>query len=67
MTGTLPAHRGRGLALLAKQHALRACAVAGIEVAFTGNDRENLPMVAVNQRLGYLLVASPSLAERPLR
>lgn len=67
MTGTLPAHRGRGLALLAKQHALRACAAAGIELAFTGNDQANLPMVAVNRRLGYRLVASPSLAERPLR
>jgi GNAT superfamily N-acetyltransferase len=67
MTGTLPAHRGRGLALLVKQHALRACAGAGIELALTGNDRENLPMVAVNSRLGYQLVASPALAERVLR
>ena len=67
MTGTLPQHRGRGLALLAKQHTLRAAARAGITRAMTGNDGENLPMLAVNERLGYVPVARPSLAERPLR
>ncbi|MFC6287293.1 GNAT family N-acetyltransferase [Nocardioides sp. GCM10027113] len=67
MTGTLPSYRGRGLSLVLKQHALRAAAAAGIETAFTGNDQENLPMVAVNRRLGYRLVAEPALAERDLR
>ena len=66
MTGTLPAHRGRGLALLAKQHTLRAAAAAGITRAITGNDGANLPMLAVNQRLGYVPVARPALAERAL-
>jgi GNAT superfamily N-acetyltransferase len=66
MTGTLPEHRGRGLALLAKQHALRAAAAAGVTRAFTGNDAANLPMLAVNARLGYVPVARPALAQRPL-
>lgn len=66
MTGTLPEHRGRGLALLAKQHTLYAAAGAGITRAMTGNDGANLPMLAVNDRLGYVPVARPALAERPL-
>ncbi len=66
MTGTLPPHRGRGLALLAKQHTLHAAAGAGITRAMTGNDGKNLPMLAVNARLGYVSVARPSLAERVL-
>lgn len=64
MTGTLPAHRGRGYALLAKQHVLRAAAAAGITSATTGNDAANAPMLAVNARLGYLPAASPAVAER---
>jgi GNAT superfamily N-acetyltransferase len=66
MTGTLPEHRGRGLALLAKQHTLQAAAAAGITRAITGNDDANLPMLAVNRRLGYATVARPALAERAL-
>lgn len=64
MTGTLPAHRGLGYALLARQHALRAAAAAGITSAATGNDAANAPMLAVNARLGYLPAASPAVAER---
>ena len=66
MTGTLPEHRGQGLALLAKQHTLHAAATAGITRSMTGNDGANLPMLAVNRRLGYKLVARPALAERTL-
>ncbi len=67
MTGTLRRHRGRGLAFLAKQHTLHAAAGAGITRSMTGNDGENRPMLAVNERLGYVPVARPSLAERQLR
>jgi GNAT superfamily N-acetyltransferase len=66
MTGTLPQHRGHGLARLAKHHALHAAAGAGIVVALTGNDAANAPMLAVNRRLGYRPVDSPALAERSL-
>jgi GNAT superfamily N-acetyltransferase len=53
MTGSIPAHRGRGLAKLAKWEALRRCADAGIVGAFTSNDDENGPMLAINNWLGY--------------
>ncbi|MFI7577646.1 GNAT family N-acetyltransferase [Micromonospora sp. NPDC049497] len=57
-TGTLPEHRGRGLALLAKQTSLHRAAARGIRVAYTSNDEANAPMLAVNARLGYRPVAS---------
>jgi GNAT superfamily N-acetyltransferase len=53
MTGTIPAHRGRGLAKLVKSVALRRAAQAGVTGAFTSNDDENGPMLAVNNWLGY--------------
>ncbi|MBZ4322411.1 GNAT family N-acetyltransferase [Streptomyces huiliensis] len=53
MTGTARAHRGRGLAKLIKSHALRRARAAGCTEAFTGNDAENGPMLAVNEWLGY--------------
>jgi RimJ/RimL family protein N-acetyltransferase len=55
MTATVPEHRGRGLARLAKITALRR---AGARFAYTGNDESNLPMLAVNTRLGYRPVAT---------
>ncbi|GAA1599733.1 GNAT family N-acetyltransferase [Kribbella sancticallisti] len=58
MTGSIPAYRGRGLAKLAKWEALRRCADAGIVGAFTSNDDENGPMLAVNNWLGYRRVAT---------
>lgn len=64
MTGTHPAYRGQGLALLAKQHTLYAAARAGIEQCFAGNDGDNAPMVAVNERLGYRPFAAPRLGVR---
>ena len=67
MTGTLPAFRGRGLARLVKEHGLRAAAAAGVTRCITGNDAANLPMVRVNDRLGYRPFAAPALAERPVR
>ncbi|WP_328998030.1 GNAT family N-acetyltransferase [Kribbella sp. NBC_00709] len=53
MTGTVPGHRGRGLAKLVKSVALRRAAAAGITAAFTSNDDENGPMLAINNWLGY--------------
>ncbi|MEV1143270.1 GNAT family N-acetyltransferase [Micromonospora sp. NPDC049799] len=57
-TGTLPRHRGRGFALLAKRAALHRAAARGVRVAYTSNDEANAPMLAVNARLGYRPVAS---------
>ncbi|MGN9810671.1 GNAT family N-acetyltransferase [Micromonospora sp. BQ11] len=66
-TGTLPEHRGRGFALLAKRAALHRAAARGVRVAYTSNDEANAPMLAVNARLGYRAVASQwsCLREQP--
>lgn len=53
MTGTIPAYRRRGLAKLVKSVALRRAAAAGVTAAYTSNDDENGPMLAVNNWLGY--------------
>lgn len=53
MTGTIAQYRGLGLAKLVKSVALRRAAAAGITGAFTSNDDENGPMLAINNWLGY--------------
>ncbi|MFI2377643.1 GNAT family N-acetyltransferase [Streptomyces sp. NPDC018964] len=53
MTGTARAHRGRGLAKLAKNDSLHRARAAGYTEAFTGNDTGNGPMIAINQWFGY--------------
>ncbi|MFF0344873.1 GNAT family N-acetyltransferase [Kribbella sp. NPDC004875] len=53
MTGTIPQYRGQGLAKLVKSVALRRAAAAGITAAYTSNDDENGPMLAINNWLGY--------------
>ncbi|MEW2623064.1 GNAT family N-acetyltransferase [Streptomyces sp. NPDC048106] len=58
MTGTARAHRGRGLAKLAKLHSLHRARAAGVTEAFTGNDTGNDPMIAINKWLGYGICAT---------
>lgn len=53
MTGTVRAHRGRGLAKLVKNHSLHLARAAGCTCAYTGNDAGNGPMLAVNEWFGY--------------
>jgi GNAT superfamily N-acetyltransferase len=57
MTGTVPSWRGRGLALLVKDAALRRAAERGFTQAWTGTADDNAPMAAVNRRLGYVEAA----------
>ncbi|MCX4389266.1 GNAT family N-acetyltransferase [Micromonospora peucetia] len=57
-TGTLPTHRGRGLARLVKTAALHRAAAGGVRVAYTSNDEANAPMLAINVKLGYRPVGS---------
>ncbi|MET3988116.1 GNAT superfamily N-acetyltransferase [Streptomyces sp. PvR034] len=57
MTGTRRAFRGRGLAKLAKAASLHRARAAGYTRAFTGNDSENAPMLAVNKGFGYEICA----------
>ncbi|WP_245872877.1 GNAT family N-acetyltransferase [Deinococcus planocerae] len=66
-TVTHPAHRSRGLATLAKVHALAWARQQGFTQAGTGGTVLNLPMLRVNARLGY--VAGPMWVtwERELR
>ena len=52
-TATLPQFRGRGLALAAKIAAMRWAAANGITRVSTVNDDTNVPMLAINARLGY--------------
>ncbi|GLX53591.1 N-acetyltransferase [Streptomyces hygroscopicus subsp. hygroscopicus] len=58
MTGTARAHRGKGLAKLAKLHSLHRARAAGVTEAFTGNDAGNDPMIAINKWLGYEICAT---------
>ena len=58
MTGTARAHRGRGLAKLAKNDSLHRARAAGYKEAFTGNDAGNEPMLAINKWFGYEICAA---------
>ncbi|GAQ56184.1 GNAT family N-acetyltransferase [Streptomyces acidiscabies] len=58
MTGTARAHRGQGLAKLAKAASLHRAREAGCTVAFTGNDTDNAPMLAINKGFGYEICAT---------
>ncbi|MCX4556804.1 GNAT family N-acetyltransferase [Streptomyces phaeochromogenes] len=58
MTGTARAHRGRGLAKLAKNDSLHRARAAGFTEAFTANDAGNEPMLAVNKWFGYEICAT---------
>jgi RimJ/RimL family protein N-acetyltransferase len=52
-TATAAAHRGLGLATLAKLAQLRWAAANWIDQVVTDNDERNAPMLAINLRLGY--------------
>ncbi|MCX5396130.1 GNAT family N-acetyltransferase [Streptomyces sp. NBC_00102] len=58
MTGTKRAHRGRGLAKIAKNDSLHRARDAGFTVAYTGNDAGNGPMLAINAWFGYQVCAT---------
>lgn len=65
-SGTVPGHRGRGLAKLVKAAALHRAAAAGVAAAYTSNDERNAPMLAVNDWLGYRRTATELGAARTL-
>jgi GNAT superfamily N-acetyltransferase len=65
MTGTLHAHRGRGLALLVKRATLVNAAVRGVQFVTTDNDETNAPMLRVNEKLGYRPAGSRLSWSRP--
>jgi GNAT superfamily N-acetyltransferase len=53
MTGVHPEFRRRGLGFLVKSYTLQAAGAAGITLALTGNDSANVPMLAINTKVGY--------------
>ncbi|WP_415814434.1 GNAT family N-acetyltransferase, partial [Deinococcus marmoris] len=54
LTGVLPGWRGHGVALALKLAAARAALARGFTHARTGNHSINTPMLAVNERLGFV-------------
>ncbi|MFD9391594.1 GNAT family N-acetyltransferase [Streptomyces sp. NPDC060000] len=58
MTGTARTHRGRGLAKLVKNDSLHRARAAGYTEAYTGNDADNGPMLAINKWFGYEISAT---------
>lgn len=66
LTGTIPAYRGHGLAKVVKSAALARSRDAGFVTAFTGNDANNQPMLAVNRWLGYQQAGANWTAEKAL-
>ncbi|THA74232.1 GNAT family N-acetyltransferase [Streptomyces sp. A0642] len=58
MTGTRRAFRNRGLAKLAKNDSLHRARAAGYTDAYTGNDADNGPMLAINRWFGYEICAT---------
>ena len=59
MTAVVSTWRGRGLATAMKRATIAAAIDHGLEALVSSNDEDNLPMQAINARLGY--VAEPDL------
>lgn len=66
LTGTIPTYRGQGLAKVVKSAALSRSRDAGFLAAYTGNDADNKPMLAVNAWLGYRPTGAAWTAEKVL-
>ncbi|GIL13339.1 MAG: GCN5 family acetyltransferase [Chloroflexota bacterium] len=54
LTGTLPEYRGRGIATLLKMRGVRFARATGYARIVAMNDPSNGPMLAINQKLGYV-------------
>jgi GNAT superfamily N-acetyltransferase len=53
LTGVLPSHRGRGIAIALKLLAIRTAQRYGAVYIRTNNDSQNAPILAVNRTFGY--------------
>ena len=54
LTGTLSEYRRRGIASALKVIITRRIKDAGVKILGTGNDNGNIPMLRINERLGYI-------------
>jgi hypothetical protein len=52
-TGVLREHRGRNIAVALKLLSIGACQRLQVKQVKTSNDSRNLPMLAINRKLGY--------------
>ena len=66
-TSVLPAHRGHGLGLLLKLEMAQWLRHErpDVRAVDTWNDATNAPMLAVNERLGTVLIAENNAYRRP--
>lgn len=67
LTGTMPAWRGTGVATALKAEATRRAIALGARRIRTYNDTANAPMVAINDRFGFVRGDAWVVLERPLR
>ncbi len=67
MTGTLPAHRHRGLGRLVKLATIRWAVRNRISAVYTSNDSTNADMLALNEHLGYRPLPGHTSYVRSLR
>jgi len=67
LTGTMPAWRGRGVATALKAEATRRAMARGATRIRTYNDTANAPMVAIDDRFGFVRGDAWVILERRLR
>jgi GNAT superfamily N-acetyltransferase len=65
-TATLPELRGRRFALLCKLAAIRWARESGLRELVTANEADNVPMLTLNERLGYRRLYEQVELERDL-
>lgn len=66
MTGVRKDARGNGLSLAMKLRAIAVLKARGVGLFGTTNDKDNLPMLAVNRRLGYVPEPPSIRVKKPL-
>ncbi|HVG00399.1 MAG TPA: GNAT family N-acetyltransferase, partial [Chloroflexia bacterium] len=54
ITGVESAYRGRKIGMVLKLLTHRCARQRGVNYLYTGNDSHNAPMLAVNEKLGYM-------------
>lgn len=65
-TGVKREHRGKGLALCLKTLGLQHAKAMGGQTMVTSNDERNAPMLAVNQKLGFVAEPGFYMMRKPL-